>query len=136
MPDFLLTDCATPEAWRPHLSEGTLWVADIAGAPVGYLAARVDGERLHIDELDVERGHQGRGIGRRLLATAIDWARANALRRLSLTTFRAIPWNGPFYARVGFREWPAAEAPDAIRALLAREAALGLPDRWAMVLDL
>ncbi|PZQ57964.1 MAG: GNAT family N-acetyltransferase [Phenylobacterium zucineum] len=136
MPDFLLTDCATPETWRPHLAAGTLWVVEVEGAVVGYLAARRDDDRLHIDELDVERGWQGRGIGRRLLDTAATWARTNRVPRLSLTTFRDIPWNGPFYARFGFREWSPAEAPEAIRALLAHEAELGLPDRCAMVMDL
>ncbi|MEW5684252.1 MAG: GNAT family N-acetyltransferase [Pseudomonadota bacterium] len=136
MPDFLLTDCATPETWRPHLTAGTLWVVEADGERVGYLAARVDEDRLHIDELDVERAFQGRGIGRRLLAAAADWARANQLPRLSLTTFRAIPWNGPFYASFGFRECEGAATPDALRTLLAHEAELGLPDRCAMLMDL
>ena len=136
MPDFLLTDCATPETWRPHLAAGSLWIAESSASRVGYLGALAAGDRLHIDQLDVEREFQGRGLGRRLLATAADWARDAGLARLSLTTFRTIPWNGPFYASFGFREWPLDEAPEAIRARLAHEAELGLPDRLAMVMDL
>lgn len=136
MPDFLLTDCATPETWRPHLEGGTLWVVETGGEPIAYLAARAAGQRLHIDELDVDRHHQGRGLGRRLLETAAKWARANGMQQLSLTTFRAIPWNGPFYARFGFREWPPDDAPAEIRDQLAHEADLGLPDRCAMVMDI
>lgn len=103
---------------------------------MGYLAARVEGERLHIDELDVARAHQGRGYGRRLLSEAAAWARARGLRRLSLTTFRKIAWNGPFYASFGFREWPATDAPASIGQALSDEAARGLPDRCAMVMDI
>lgn len=131
-----MTDSAAPDSWRPHLEAGTLWVAELEGAPVAYLAARVEDCRLHIDELDVERERQGHGIGRRLLATAADWARARSMTCLSLTTFRSIPWNGPFYASFGFREWPAEAAPPSIRQALAHEAAKGMTDRCAMVMDL
>lgn len=106
------------------------------GEVVGYLAGRVDEDRLHIDEVDVLRDQQGRGLGRRLLATAQDWARAHGLRALSLTTFRNVPWNAPFYASVGFREWDPEVAPASIRQALTYEAAKGLTDRCAMVLDL
>lgn len=86
--------------------------------------------------MDVLRAFQGRGIGRALLSTAADWARANDLEALSLTTFRNVPWNAPFYASFGFREWDPDAAPASIRASLAHEAALGLEDRCAMVMDL
>lgn len=77
--------------------------------------------------------HQGRGVGRALLAHAADWARARGLTALSLTTFRHVPWNAPFYASFGFREWDPAEAPASIRQALNYEAAKGLKDRCAMV---
>lgn len=82
------------------------------------------------------RGFQGRGIGRALLTTAANWARATGLQSLSLTTFRNVPWNAPFYASFGFREWDPAEAPASIRASLDYEAAKGLDNRCAMVMDL
>lgn len=71
-----------------------------------------------------------------MLTTAADWARANGLQALSLTTFRNVPWNAPFYASFGFREWSAAEAPPSIQASLAAETAKGLENRCAMVMDL
>ncbi len=106
------------------------------GAVVGYLAASIAGRRLHIDELDVVRHHQGRGLGRRLLQTAADDAREKGLTQLSLTTFRDIPWNAPFYASFGFREWRPEAAPASIRQALLYEAAKGLANRCAMVMDL
>lgn len=136
MPAFLLTDCAAPEAYRPHLAGGTLWVVDAGQEPVAFMACRVAGERLHIDELDVQDGQHGKGLGKRLLQHAADWARANGLSRLSLTTFRGIPWNAPYYARFGFREWDGADAPEDIRRALQNEASNGLSDRCAMVMDL
>lgn len=137
MPDALFSDFAPPDAYRPHLVAGTLWVmAADDGAPVAFLAALAQGDRLHIDEFDVHRDCQGKGVGRRLLAFVIDWARTNGFACLSLTTFRAIPWNGPFYASAGFRDWPPDEAPATIRQALMKEAAFGLKDRCAMRMDL
>lgn len=106
------------------------------GEPAAFLAASEVEGRLHIDELDVRHEMQGRGLGRRLLGHAAEWARERGLAALSLTTFRSIPWNAPFYARFGFREWPADEAPDAIRRILQAEAAKGLSDRCAMLMAL
>ena len=132
VPAALFTDFAPPEAYRPHLAAGTLWVVENEGRPVAFLAALPHGERLHIDELDVLRDHQGRGIGRRLLSHAIEWARVEGFKTLSLTTFRVIPWNAPFYASAGFRDWDPDEAPASIRQALRKEAAMGLKDRCAM----
>jgi hypothetical protein len=64
----------------------------------------------------------------------IEWARERSLACLSLTTFRGVPFNGPFYASAGFRMWD--DAPPQIEAILAGEAARGLNDRCAMRLDL
>lgn len=86
--------------------------------------------------MDVLRAFQGQGIGRALLTTAADWARAGGLQALSLTTFRNVPWNAPFYASFGFREWDTDDAPASIQASLAYEAAKGLENRCAMVMDL
>jgi len=136
VPGWLLSDASPADNWRPHLDAGTLWVAEVDGEMVGYLAGRIERPRLHIDEVDVLRAFQGRGIGRALLTTAADWARAKGLRALSLTTFRNVPWNAPFYASFGFREWDPGQAPPSIRDSLAHEAAKGLENRCAMVMDL
>lgn len=136
MPDELFEDFSPPDNYRPHLAAGTLWVMDVAGGAVAFLAASAYGDRLHIEEFDVAQEQQGQGIGRRMLEYVTDWARANGFACLSLTTFRSIPWNGPFYAKAGFHEWAVADAPATIRQSLIKEAAMGLKDRWAMKLDL
>jgi GNAT superfamily N-acetyltransferase len=79
---------------------GTCWVAvDEYDLPVGFLSAEAATEReLHIYEMSVAERFQRHGLGRALLATAIEWAAAHHLAALTLTTFRDVPWNAPFYA--------------------------------------
>jgi GNAT superfamily N-acetyltransferase len=70
--------------------------------PVGFVSIDVIDGCAHIDQLSVLRDHGGHGIGRALLDEAVRWARADGLAAVTLTTFRDVPWNAPFYRRVGF----------------------------------
>ncbi|WP_293901202.1 GNAT family N-acetyltransferase [Phenylobacterium sp.] len=136
VPPRVFTDVTSPDEWRPYLATGTLWVAETGGRPEAFLGAHAEGGRLHIDEFAVARDHQGQGTGRRMLAVVADWARAHGFACLSLTTFRSLPFNGPFYAAAGFREWTPEAAPATIRQRLMYEANAGFKDRCAMRLEL
>jgi len=83
---------------------GMLWVAVTAqDEPVGFaLLAEIDGS-IHLEELDVHPTHGRRGIGAALLMQVCAWAKAAAYPGVTLSTFRDVPWNAPFYARHGFR---------------------------------
>jgi hypothetical protein len=48
---------------------------------------------------------------------------------LTLTTFTHVPWNAPYYERLGFRPLPEAELTPGLVAIRQNEAAHGL-DRW------
>jgi GNAT superfamily N-acetyltransferase len=119
------------EAHLAFIAEGISYVAEDEGALVGFLVGSFHGGDLYIDELSVAAGYQRRGFGQALIAAADAHARAAGYTRLTLTTFRAVPWNGPYYRRLGFREFSPAPA-SYLGAILAREAARGLPDRCAM----
>jgi GNAT superfamily N-acetyltransferase len=136
VPPAFLTETSPASWWRPHQAEGRLWVAEAQGRRLGFLGAQIDGDRLHIEQLQVLRDHQGRGIGRRLLAAAIDAARSAGLVSVTLTTFRSVRWNAPFYASAGFSETQLADMPPALREIVEHEADLGWPDRCAMTLAL
>lgn len=136
MPDRVFTDFTPPEDWRGRQQARTLWVAEADGAVVAFLGAHGEDGRLHIDEFAVAQARQGQGLGRRMLASVRDWARGAGFASLSLTTFRSVPFNAPFYAAFGFRDWPETEAPAVIRQRLMYEASAGLKDRCAMILDL
>ena len=83
-------------------------------------------EAPHLAEMDVLPEHGRRGIGRALVQAAIAWARRQGGGSLSLTTFRDLPWNGPFYASLGFVALAGGELGSGLRAQLEREAEAGL----------
>lgn len=110
------------------IAAGLHWVAVDAGdRPVGFLAAERFDPELHIWELSVREEWQGHGIGRRLIAEACAAAETLNLTAVTLTTFRAVPWNAPFYAKVGFAILEGDEIGDRLRKVLAYETEIGLP---------
>lgn len=120
-----------------HIEAETSWVA-VDEVPIGFLIGDVAGDTFHIVELSVRLDRQRSGIGSALLTHVIDWARAQGLRAVTLTTFRDVAWNAPFYRRIGFREIAWLDLARHASRWLEREAALGLPKerRCAMRLDL
>ena len=89
---------------RSRLAAGLIWVAfDEDGAPVAYLTAEPVDDALHIDQVSVQPDHARRGIGRQLIEHAAGWARDHGYPALTLTTFRDVIWNAPYYERLGFR---------------------------------
>ncbi len=123
--------------FEQRLASGMIWVSEAAGGQVvGFLAAAPAEGDLHVEEVDVLIDHQRQGHGRRLMVHAIHWARAQSLRGVTLTTFRHIPWNAPFYASLGFRELAEDETPPRLAAILTEEAERGFENRCAMRLTL
>lgn len=128
---------AGPDTHRTAVAQGLSWVAvDAEGQPIGFLIAAEADADLHILELSVAAEHQGRGGGRALMAAARQEAGVRAKQALTLTTFSTVPWNTPFYARLGYAALTFAETPAYLRETLAAEAAHGLTDRVAMRLTL
>ncbi|WP_339525569.1 GNAT family N-acetyltransferase [Pseudomonas sp. EL_65y_Pfl2_R96] len=96
------------------------------------------GMELHIHELSVRQQFQGQGAGRKLLLTALEHADKRKLHSLTLTTFRDLPWNEPFYRRFGFETLSPAEIGPRLTSVLNNEINHGLPGerRCAMRLKL
>ncbi|MFZ5669860.1 MAG: GNAT family N-acetyltransferase [Pseudomonadota bacterium] len=115
---------------------GSVWVATENDILIGFVATQAVGRDLHVWELAVAADHQQKGVGRRLMETAEQWARARTLDSLTLTTFRSVPWNAPFYSRLGFEAVENGAPAAHLDRVLADEARRGLPDRCAMRLTL
>ncbi|MFN0093099.1 MAG: GNAT family N-acetyltransferase [Acidimicrobiales bacterium] len=117
-----------------RLAHGSLWVAELDGAVVGYAAASVvDGEG-HLDQVSVAPGAQRRGIGRRLVEQVCRWAANHGRDSVTLTTFRDVPWNGPYYERLGFVALTEGECGPELLAIrqAERDAGIDVAPRLAM----
>src|ERR1700722_678566 len=106
--------------------DGSLWVAVTDDdEPVGFLAAHALDAAFFIAEVSVTIPHQKRGIGAGLISTAMDHARAARFNIVTLTTYRDLAWNGPFYTRLGFSEINAEDAGPGHSRRLREEAEAG-----------
>jgi GNAT superfamily N-acetyltransferase len=102
--------------------------------PVGFaLVIELDGA-LHLDELDVAPEHGRRGLGAALLEELFRWGKARGFGAVTLSTFRDIPWNRPFYARMGFVEVDPSGYSPGLAALVAGERERGLPIETRVVM--
>jgi GNAT superfamily N-acetyltransferase len=126
------TDLPTFEEAR---AAGRLWVALADDVPVGFAhVVRLADGTPHLEELDVHPAHGRRGLGAALVRAACAWTAAHGHAQLTLTTFRALRWNMPFYERLGFREIAPDRLSPALAAVVAGETARGLdPARRAVL---
>jgi len=115
-----------PDALSAMCRNGTLWVAvDDLDEPVGFLAAHELDGKFYIAEVSVSLSHQRQGLGGRLIAAAVDHAKASGFGEITLTTYRDLPWNGPYYSRLGFVEIDPGEAAPGHVEKLGAEAQAG-----------
>ncbi|RON80831.1 GNAT family N-acetyltransferase [Pseudomonas fluorescens] len=132
-------ELAGAELHLQAIEQARVWVAQSpAGQLAGFLRAAPVDNQLHIEELSVSQHFQGQGIGRKLLSAAIDHASAQQLCAVTLTTFTDLPWNAPFYQKIGFQRLNSEETSGYLVDALNEEIAHGLPGhrRCAMRLRL
>lgn len=116
------------EEHHEFIATRTSWIAvDGDDAPLAFLCADMATDALHIREISVHAHAQGTGIGRALIDHAEGVARSDGKRWLTLTTFRDVPWNEPYYARLGFDLLDDSALDARLAAILVSEVANGLP---------
>lgn len=127
MPEIADDDPPSVERLADYAASGRSWVAiDDEGLAVGYVLCRRVGEDAHVEQVSVRPRCQGQGIGHALMDQVRAWAISNGCPGITLTTFADVPWNAPWYERLGYRALDDGELSDELRALRAEEAAHGL----------
>lgn len=125
-----------PDWFLDAQQRGLLWVAvDRRDLPIGFALFEAFPESLHLEEIDVHPDHAGHGLGRRLLRAGAETARRRGYERITLTTFRWVPWNAPYYERLGFRELPPTRWDAALRERVRHETAEGLDPARRLVME-
>jgi GNAT superfamily N-acetyltransferase len=140
VPDEIPQDNVSEATLRNAAAEGRLFVAELGDATIaGFaLVTRLGDGSAHLEELDVLPEFGRRGIGTDLVETTCRWAKALGREGLTLTTFRDVPFNAPFYLRLGFRVLESDEIPPALSSVIELERRKGLDraPRVAMKRDL
>jgi GNAT superfamily N-acetyltransferase len=114
-------------ALRRLFAGNRVWVATAGDdAPVGFAVAGPLEGYLHLRELSVDPAHGRRGLGAALVKAVLAAAVEHGCAGVSLTTFRFVAFNRPFYERLGFAELPLDAAPSALRDAFGRELPQGI----------
>ncbi|MFH9606791.1 GNAT family N-acetyltransferase [Streptomyces sp. NPDC017448] len=135
---FVADDDPPPlDLLESYRQAGRCWVATdplsaTGDRPLGYVLADPVDDALHIEQVSVDPAAARRGIGRGLIAHLAAVAARRGMTALTLTTFTDVPWNAPYYARIGFRVLREEELTDGLRTIRGEEAQHGL-DRWPRV---
>ena len=106
---------------------GQVWAACLDDdQPIGMIIASVRDGEVYVEELHVVPEHGRRGLGGRLLERVCEWAEEQGYPGVTLSTFRDVPWNGPFYRKHAFRDLKAKEWTQGMQAIRERETVHGL----------
>ncbi len=81
---------------------GAVMVAEDSGSILGILVSYQRDHHLHVENVAVASGGQGRGIGRALMAHAEQSARRQNLSAVELYTNEVMTENVPFYTALGY----------------------------------
>ena len=102
--------------------------------PVGYARIELVGGGAHLEQLSVDPAAGRAGVGTALLDAVSAWSADHGDGAVTLTTFRAVPFNQPYYERRGYVTLDDAALPPALRALVAEEAHRGLDPATRVVM--
>ena len=127
VPHSVIEETTPLEDFQAAQAAGLLWIAlSPQGYPVGFALVEREGTQLHLEEIDVHPQHGRRGIGTALVEAICSWARDSGYAQVTLTTYRDVPWNAPFYASLGFAVLSRSELTTALRERVKDEATRGL----------
>lgn len=103
-------------------TQGRAWVAaDERDRPIAYLVNSVVDGCAHIDQVSVASAHAGGRVGAALIEHLARIALAEERPAQTLTTFRNVPWNAPYYKRLGFAVVEPADQGPELAALVSHE---------------
>ena len=118
LPGDALQDHVPPAVFEQAIDAGDIYKAhDALGTPVGFLLVSHRGGTLYLDQISVHPDHGRQGLGTDMMQHLFQLARQRKLKQVTLSTFRDVPWNAPFYKKLGFREIPRKDMADWMLAL-------------------
>lgn len=126
-PESVLNETTSLDVLEEAQRAGHLWVILADDLPVAFAHVElIERGAAHLEEIDVHPDHGRRGLGAKLVRRVCEWAARHGYESVTLTTFRDVPWNMPFYARLGFGVVPSEQLSAGLRAVVDDETRRGL----------
>ncbi|MDV8003400.1 MULTISPECIES: GNAT family N-acetyltransferase [unclassified Rhodococcus (in: high G+C Gram-positive bacteria)] len=93
----------TLDELNDFLAAEHIWVqTDANDVPVAYALVEIVDGGAHIEQVSVHPDHARKGLGAQLIDAVTEWAADHHHDLVTLTTFVDVPWNAPYYERLGF----------------------------------
>ncbi|WP_340617806.1 GNAT family N-acetyltransferase [Xenorhabdus entomophaga] len=125
----------TEQQHLEYISQGNSWIAlNGDSQPIGFILAKPLDDGLHIMELSVHEDWQKKGIGKALIEKLVQVAEQRQLQAVTLTTFRYVNWNAPFYHRLGFNILDFQQLTESLRHILQSEIDYGFAEEQRCVM--
>ena len=106
------------------VAAGRVWVTDVGTDVAAYIAAEVLDGNAHVAQVSVAPDWAGRRIGQAMIEFVETWGRAAGCPATTLTTFRDVPWNAPYYRRLGYEVLAEDEIGPELTRTMEHEASL------------
>jgi ribosomal protein S18 acetylase RimI-like enzyme len=90
--------------YERRVAEGVVWIIEEGPRLAGLIVLISKSDHLLLDNVAVAPSHQGRGLGRRLLAFAESFALKRGYREIRLYTHEVMVESQRLYARLGYEE--------------------------------
>jgi GNAT superfamily N-acetyltransferase len=121
--DFLVDGSTVdPKVLAVMIDASHLWVAcDFMDYPIGFSGGEYIEGNFHLVEISVAQDFQGKGVGRALMQKMEADVRGEGYKSMTLTTYRSLAWNGPWYSRMGFTEVRAEDVGRTYLGILESE---------------
>lgn len=119
-----VTDYATHAA---AIEDELAWkVEGRDGRIKGFCYCQHGNEGLYLAEISTHPDFQRQGVGAALLAAVFAKAQALGVKEITLTTYRDVAWNAPWYQRHGFSVIETERLTPELTRCLAHQRAAGL----------
>jgi len=113
---------ASLENFREAREAGLLLIAVLPqGITSGFALAEIIDLGIRLAGVDVLPRFGKNGIGAALVKSIISLAEEKKHKYLTLTTFKHVPWNAPFYKKLGFRVMNSEEFTPDILSIVQQE---------------
>ena len=91
--------------FKAAIARGEVDVIEVEGALAGYVVSYPQGDHLHLENVAVDPGFQGQGLGYRLIEHVETNARLQGFNRVELYTNAKMTENLELYPSLGYRQF-------------------------------